>query len=159
MLLSAAPCCQHTSVLSGALSGFGSFTSLLQVSQNVFTAQPSRPDNMQGANLRAGSAHQVQRLLPQRRTHPPVAAKRLQRSKLVCCASTAPEQFPAKVCIVLGTQWGDEGKGKLVDILAQQYDVIARAQVGNLTAGCVLGLLQKPASLLRKYHLFSAAAY
>jgi adenylosuccinate synthase len=33
---------------------------------------------------------------------------------------------------VLGTQWGDEGKGKLVDILAQQYDVIARAQVSWL---------------------------
>jgi hypothetical protein len=32
---------------------------------------------------------------------------------------------------VLGTQWGDEGKGKLVDILAQQYDVIARAQVSS----------------------------
>lgn len=32
---------------------------------------------------------------------------------------------------MLGTQWGDEGKGKLVDILAQQYDVIARAQVSK----------------------------
>lgn len=31
--------------------------------------------------------------------------------------------------MVLGSQWGDEGKGKLVDILAQQYDIIARAQV------------------------------
>jgi len=30
---------------------------------------------------------------------------------------------------VLGTQWGDEGKGKLVDILAGQYEVVARAQV------------------------------
>ncbi len=30
---------------------------------------------------------------------------------------------------MLGAQWGDEGKGKLVDILAQQYDVVARAQV------------------------------
>jgi adenylosuccinate synthase len=29
---------------------------------------------------------------------------------------------------VLGSQWGDEGKGKLVDILAQRYDVVARAQ-------------------------------
>ena len=29
---------------------------------------------------------------------------------------------------MLGSQWGDEGKGKLVDILAQQYDVVARAQ-------------------------------
>lgn len=35
----------------------------------------------------------------------------------------------AQVAVVLGTQWGDEGKGKLVDILAQQYDIVARAQV------------------------------
>ena len=33
-----------------------------------------------------------------------------------------------QVAAVLGAQWGDEGKGKLVDILAQQYDVVARAQ-------------------------------
>ena len=37
--------------------------------------------------------------------------------------------LPPQVAVVLGSQWGDEGKGKLVDILAQQYDVIARAQV------------------------------
>ena len=37
----------------------------------------------------------------------------------------------ARVCVVLGTQWGDEGKGKLVDILAQKYDIVARAQVSN----------------------------
>lgn len=60
-------------------------------------------------------------------------SRRLQRSSRVYSqASTAAESFPAQVCVVLGTQWGDEGKGKLVDILAQQYDVIARAQVGNL---------------------------
>lgn len=33
--------------------------------------------------------------------------------------------------IVVGTQWGDEGKGKIVDIYAQQADVIARFQGGN----------------------------
>lgn len=33
------------------------------------------------------------------------------------------------MAVVLGTQWGDEGKGKLVDILAGQYEVVARAQV------------------------------
>ena len=38
-------------------------------------------------------------------------------------------QLNAQVAVVLGSQWGDEGKGKLVDILAQQYDIIARAQV------------------------------
>ena len=30
---------------------------------------------------------------------------------------------------VLGCQWGDEGKGKLVDILAEHFDVVARCQV------------------------------
>jgi len=36
-----------------------------------------------------------------------------------------------KVSIVLGGQWGDEGKGKLVDALAQDVDVVARCQGGN----------------------------
>jgi hypothetical protein len=35
----------------------------------------------------------------------------------------------SQVAGVLGTQWGDEGKGKLVDILAQRFDVVARCQV------------------------------
>ncbi|XP_064404044.1 adenylosuccinate synthetase isozyme 1-like [Halichondria panicea] len=35
------------------------------------------------------------------------------------------------VTVVLGGQWGDEGKGKLVDILAQQADIVARCQGGN----------------------------
>jgi adenylosuccinate synthase len=33
--------------------------------------------------------------------------------------------------IVVGTQWGDEGKGKVVDILAEFVDVVARFQGGN----------------------------
>ena len=33
------------------------------------------------------------------------------------------------VTVVLGGQWGDEGKGKLVDILAQEADIVARCQV------------------------------
>ncbi|EGF84495.1 hypothetical protein BATDEDRAFT_32828 [Batrachochytrium dendrobatidis JAM81] len=35
------------------------------------------------------------------------------------------------VTVVLGSQWGDEGKGKLVDVLAQDIDVCARCQGGN----------------------------
>lgn len=34
------------------------------------------------------------------------------------------------VDILLGLQWGDEGKGKIIDFLAPQYDVIARFQGG-----------------------------
>jgi len=32
---------------------------------------------------------------------------------------------------VIGAQWGDEGKGKIVDLLAQQSDVVVRFQGGN----------------------------
>ncbi|ORZ09340.1 adenylsuccinate synthetase [Lobosporangium transversale] len=35
------------------------------------------------------------------------------------------------VTVVLGAQWGDEGKGKLSDILSQEADVCARCQGGN----------------------------
>jgi len=33
--------------------------------------------------------------------------------------------------VVVGTQWGDEGKGKIVDLLAEHADVVARFQGGN----------------------------
>lgn len=47
-----------------------------------------------------------------------------------------PEQRPPrpavgnKVTVVLGAQWGDEGKGKVVDLLAQDADIVCRCQVG-----------------------------
>lgn len=34
------------------------------------------------------------------------------------------------VDLILGLQWGDEGKGKIVDVLTQKYDIIARFQGG-----------------------------
>lgn len=39
-----------------------------------------------------------------------------------------------KVCAVVGGQWGDEGKGKLIDILADEYDIIVRS-TGGANAG------------------------
>jgi len=33
--------------------------------------------------------------------------------------------------VVVGTQWGDEGKGKIVDRYAEDAEVIARFQGGN----------------------------
>lgn len=35
-----------------------------------------------------------------------------------------------KADILLGLQWGDEGKGKIVDVLAPKYDIVARFQGG-----------------------------
>lgn len=36
-----------------------------------------------------------------------------------------------KVAVVLGAQWGDEGKGKVVDLLAVHSDIVCRCQGGN----------------------------
>jgi len=33
--------------------------------------------------------------------------------------------------VVVGTQWGDEGKGKVVDLLSSRADVVVRFQGGN----------------------------
>lgn len=40
-------------------------------------------------------------------------------------------QIRNKVTVVLGAQWGDEGKGKVVDLLAGDMDIVARCQGGN----------------------------
>eukprot|EP01026_Neomeris_dumetosa_P051334 TRINITY_DN4515_c0_g1_i2.p1 TRINITY_DN4515_c0_g1~~TRINITY_DN4515_c0_g1_i2.p1 ORF type:complete len:552 (-),score=74.04 TRINITY_DN4515_c0_g1_i2:247-1848(-) len=69
-------------------------------------------------------------------TTPSLRRKRCrpQKAKLQVVSEYSSNGFNPQVCVVLGTQWGDEGKGKLVDILAQQYDVVARAQ-GGANAG------------------------
>ena len=37
----------------------------------------------------------------------------------------------AKSVVILGTQWGDEGKGKIVDLLTDQADIVTRFQGGH----------------------------
>ena len=34
-------------------------------------------------------------------------------------------------CAIVGINWGDEGKGRMVDYLAEKYDVVVRYQGGN----------------------------
>ena len=38
------------------------------------------------------------------------------------------------VTIIVGAQWGDEGKGKIVDLLSEDIDIVARYQ-GGANAG------------------------
>lgn len=61
----------------------------------------------------------------------------------------------AKNIVIIGTQWGDEGKGKIVDLLADKADVVVRFQGGN-NAGHTLDIQGKktvlsllPAGILR----------
>ena len=37
----------------------------------------------------------------------------------------------AKTAVVLGAQWGDEGKGKIVDVLSDRFAVVARYAGGH----------------------------
>lgn len=46
------------------------------------------------------------------------------------------------VDVVLGLQWGDEGKGKIVDVLSESYDLVARFQ-GGPNAGHTLAFDHK----------------
>ena len=85
------------------------------------------------------------RLLAQRRARP--ATKQCRHAAPRAAAAALPtlvdqERLEAQVAVVLGTQWGDEGKGKLVDILARQYDIVARAQV-RAVSGSTRNLVQE----------------
>ena len=57
--------------------------------------------------------------------------------------------------IVLGAQWGDEGKGKIVDLFAGSYDIVARYQGGHnaghtvIVAGQKIVLKLIPSGVLR----------
>jgi len=46
-------------------------------------------------------------------------------------AAATETKKPYGIDVVLGSQWGDEGKGKLVDMLSQEYDVCARVAGGS----------------------------
>lgn len=43
-------------------------------------------------------------------------------------------EFYGSVVALVGSQWGDEGKGKLIDIMAEHYDIVARGS-GGANAG------------------------
>ncbi|MFC2083767.1 adenylosuccinate synthase [Bacteroidota bacterium] len=60
------------------------------------------------------------------------------------------------VTLLVGSQWGDEGKGKIVDILSEKYDIVVRYQ-GGANAGHTIQIGDKqyilhliPAGILRK---------
>lgn len=55
--------------------------------------------------------------------------------------SKITKKFGNLTCI-LGSQWGDEGKGKLVDILSEEYDIVARA-TGGANAGHTIHIPSK----------------
>lgn len=61
---------------------------------------------------------------------------------------SAPHSSPAgnRVTVVLGAQWGDEGKGKVVDLLSLDADLVCRCQVSRLLCFLGAGGTTKPIS-------------
>jgi adenylosuccinate synthase len=57
-------------------------------------------------------------------------------SGLFCCRPEGADVFGPKThcVVVVGAQWGDEGKGKIVDVLAERADLVVRYQ-GGANAG------------------------
>ncbi len=47
------------------------------------------------------------------------------------------------ITAIVGINWGDEGKGRIVDLLADQYDIVARYQGGNNAGHTVINHLGK----------------
>lgn len=58
----------------------------------------------------------------------------LKRSRDSVDSLRIPREPQNKVTVVLGAQWGDEGKGKVVDLLAMDADIVCRCQVGSPSA-------------------------
>lgn len=58
--------------------------------------------------------------------------------------------------VVVGTQWGDEGKGRIIDLIAEKADVVARYQGGSnaghtiVTGGKTIVLHHIPSGILRE---------
>uniref|UniRef100_A0A7N0REV6 Adenylosuccinate synthetase, chloroplastic n=1 Tax=Kalanchoe fedtschenkoi TaxID=63787 RepID=A0A7N0REV6_KALFE len=100
----------------------------------------------------AGGASQLGKLISAKQRPSPTSLSGYQKSHVSLCfmkaaaaaastvISTGKEDTLARVeslsqvSGVLGCQWGDEGKGKLVDILAPHFDIVARCQ-GGANAG------------------------
>src|SRR5512136_1723181 len=61
--------------------------------------------------------------------------------------------------ILVGAQWGDEGKGKIIDVLTEEADVVVRTQGGNNAGHTVFIAGQKyvlhlvPSGILRRNKL------
>ena len=66
----------------------------------------------------------------------------------------------SKVVVIIGAQWGDEGKGRMVDLLCQDADIVCRCQVCNVASvGVKVAPLQQPVVGVRDTHNFIHVKY
>ena len=56
---------------------------------------------------------------------------RVERKNLLTLYSLLSTLYSFMIIVIIGAQWGDEGKGKVVDLLADRFDIVARYQGGH----------------------------
>src|ERR1700679_3443257 len=55
----------------------------------------------------------------------------MNRRNSPACDSAVQQFNDMANTILVGAQWGDEGKGKIIDVLTEQADIVVRTQGGN----------------------------
>jgi adenylosuccinate synthase len=93
--------------------------------------------------------------VPHQRTCELGSRVRLKPTAHSLCGPTAPLVFSdVPSTVIVGAQWGDEGKGKIVDLLAQESDVVCRYQGGPnaghtiIVAGETFKIRQVPSGVI-----------
>ncbi len=56
---------------------------------------------------------------------------RVERKNLLTLYFLLSTLYSFMIIVIIGAQWGDEGKGKVVDLLADRFDIVARYQGGH----------------------------
>jgi adenylosuccinate synthase len=130
---------QSAIVAASAISGFTLSSSIGSNNNNDSnnTKCHHDPDNkpttiLEQIQVIAAKVSAIEKTLGSGQESKSSAAKQETYIKPLSTKSTpSPTTTLSGIDVVLGGQWGDEGKGKLVDILSQSYDVCARVAGGS----------------------------
>src|SRR5437762_10579072 len=66
-----------------------------------------------------------------RRLRQPIICRQAQHLAAKCWEIFCPFLISMANTILIGMQWGDEGKGKIIDVLTARTDIVVRSQGGN----------------------------
>src|SRR5881398_1273425 len=66
-----------------------------------------------------------------RRLRQPIICRQAQHLAAKCWEIFCPFLISMANTILIGMQWGDEGKGKIIDVLTARADIVVRSQGGN----------------------------
>lgn len=116
---------QSAVVAASAISGFG-LSSAITSEENKTTQCGGQPSLLDQVNEIAKKVNSIEKTLGVVQESKETEGKNKKYVRTPTKSNTG-----AGIDIVLGGQWGDEGKGKLVDILSQEYDVCARVAGGS----------------------------